>query len=322
MNNFKLLPISILALFVLSGCGGDPEELCDVGEEPNTIYIDQNADIPNYPSYSRPIFSEGQMAQYVPNRSIASCLPRNLDNPGDTPTKSSDNAATWVKASRFYYFPGETITAEADVIGLDASRFSSVSARLIKDDGNDVIATATGVKIPGTAHKYSLSFDNAGEFSIDNTKRMSIIAEFTIEDQYYEIGTSIQYYETVVTRLDAIGSAQVVAEHLEIPVFVSTTELGFHSVSANLYDAESGIPLVHLYAEKDLTLESDVITLQAHIAALKIAGSEGPYVLKDFAVTRKPSAPNYVTERGSVIPSSVAIPEFPFTEYNDIPYVP
>ncbi|MDX1696283.1 MAG: hypothetical protein R3208_21135 [Ketobacteraceae bacterium] len=322
MNNFKLLSIYIFTLLVLTGCGGNPEELCDVGEEPNTIYIDQNADIPDYPSYSRPIFSEGQMTQYVPNQSFASCLPRNLDDPGERPTSSSDNAATWVKASRFWYFPGETITAEADVIGLDASRFSSVSARLIVDEGNEVIATATGVKIPGTAHKYRLSFDNAGEFSIDNTKRMSIIAEFTVEDHYFEIGTSIEYYETVVTRLDSIGPAEVIAEHLEIPVYVSTTELGIHSVSANLYDAESGIPLVHLYADKDLTLESDVITLQAHIAALKIAGSEGPYVLKDFALTRKPSPPNYVTERGSVIPSSVAIPQFPFTEYNDIPYVP
>ena len=96
-------------------------------------------------------------------------------------------------ADRFWYFPGETITAEADVIGLDAGRFSSVSARLIADEGNEVIANATGVKVPGTAHRYRLSFDNAGEFSIDNTKRMSIIGEFTIEDRYYEIGTSTEY---------------------------------------------------------------------------------------------------------------------------------
>ncbi len=54
---------------------------------------------------------------------------------------------------------------------------------------------------------------------------------------------------------------------------------------------------------------------------LKKMGHEGPYELKDIKLIRSPSAPKYLTQQGLVEVASFSIAGFPFSEYEDIPYV-
>ena len=89
---------------------------------------------------------------------------------------------------------------------------------------------------------------------------------------------------------------------------------------AALEVADTGKPLVHITAEKELLIENDFILLKSHIVSLKAAGSEGPYILKDFTLIRMPSAPTFMTEYGKVPEEGIAINGFSFSEYRDEPY--
>ena len=108
---------------------------------------------------------------------------------------------------------------------------------------------------------------------------------------------------------------------LQIPVYVTTTQPGYHQLSAILFNAETGEPLVHLNAEKELLVERDMIPLQAHIAALKATGHQGPYLLKNFSLIRQPSEPDFTTRYGKVPSQAVPVDGFAFSEYRDEPYV-
>jgi hypothetical protein len=123
-----------------------------------------------------------------------------------------------------------------------------------------------------------------------------------------------------MAELHEVGAARVAGEYLEIPVEVSTDKPGYHRIKGNLYDAASGRPLVHLRAEGMLESSAGVLVLKAHIAALKKAGSEGPYELRDLGLQRMPSEPDYITEHGRIGQEVFPIDSFRFNNYSDQPY--
>ena len=75
-----------------------------------------------------------------------------------------------------------------------------------------------------------------------------------------------------------------------------------------------------LRAEGSLESSNGVLVLRAHIAALKKAGSEGPYELKDLGLQRLPSEPDYITEYGHIEQDVFSITAFSFKLYSDQPY--
>ena len=320
--NLKMLTVVILVPIFLTGCKETVStELCETASD--TRFEEPIVDTANYPPYSLPIRNESELIKYLPNRGIASCVDINLEDADAAVTADvTDFAALWIKASKFRFFKGEPIMAETEILGLDANRISIVSARLLRDADKEVIAALPAVeRSDDTSHKYTLRFDDLGDFTIDDAHRMLIIVDYTIEGQMYATTASIEYYNTTVAELDYVGPAEVIQEHLEIPMVINTSAPGFHSVSGNLYDAGTDTPLVHLSGVKELVTENDVITLQAHISSLKLMGYEGPYVLKDIAIFRGASAPKYTTEPGLVPVPSFSIEGFPFSNYEDIPYV-
>ena len=140
------------------------------------------------------------------------------------------------------------------------------------------------------------------------------------EGKVYSRGTSIEYISTMAA-IEDVASAEIVDEYLNIPVYVATQKPGYHRVRGNLYDRETGEPLVHLRAEGQINSNADILTLKAHISALKAAGSEGPYELRDLSLQRLPSKPDYITEFGKAGQKVYDINGFSFSEYLDKPYV-
>ncbi|MFV1873032.1 MAG: hypothetical protein ACMZ64_06915 [Oleiphilus sp.] len=269
-----------------------------------------------YPDYSKPIRHPSELGKYLPNQSIASSLPLEA--------KKEDSPRISIKASKLQYFKGEAITGTAMVEGLVGNESVEVSARLVSR--GDVLTQTEAEPQDGRGQTFHIQFsagdipelgDSEGEAASDELR---LIARFTINQKVYEIGTPVKYAQAVAS-IDYVADAQVNDTFLEIPVYLTTQQLGYHQISGNLYHAETGQALIHLSAEKELLVEKDFILFKAHIAALKATGHEGPYLLNDLTLTRMPSPPNFATEFGTVPDEGIHLRGYPFEDYRDEAYV-
>jgi hypothetical protein len=263
-----------------------------------------------YPDFSLPIKAEELDSKYLSDIPIANETPARLKDPS-SPTLS-------VKTNQFRYQAGDPLTATAVISGLSEDESSMVSARLLSDDS--IIAYASVNTINDQAHSYRLDFNELHLSEVNWKKELTVETTFTFGGFTYSRGNAIEYVSTMAS-IDDIATAEVENEYLSIPVYVSTQKPGYHRIKGNLYDANSGEPLLHLRAEGELTSNGELLTLRAHITALKAAGSEGPYELKDLSLTRLPSKPDYITEFGQVDQQTYSIEGYSFNEYIDKPYI-
>lgn len=263
-----------------------------------------------YPDYSKPIRHQSELQKYLPNQSIASSLPLN--------SKDENSPRISVKTSKLHYFQGEPIVGEAVVDGLKGNERVDVSVRLV--NAGQVLSESHAQPLDNAGKVFYLEFIPENIPSVNGDGNIRLVAQFTIDQKVYEIGTPVQYINSVAS-IDYVSDAQVNDTFLEIPVYITTYQPGYHQVSANLYNADTGEALLHLSADKELLVEKDFILLRAHIAALKVTKHEGPYELKDLSLTRMPSPPQFSTEYGRVPDDSISLSGFPFDDYRDEPYL-
>jgi len=263
-----------------------------------------------YPENSKPIRSDIELKKYIPNASVASSMASNV--------KEINSPHISIKSSKYQYFVGEVIRAEASIQGLSTQKTVSVSARLVQN--GETLGHASVVPSGQAPGLFNVSFDDLGDQPLNTQDAIRIIAQFRVGNENYEIGTPVSYVPSVA-KIDYVQGAAVHGAYLHIPVYLTTTNPGYHLVSANLYNAENGQALLHLSEQKELLIEHDYIELKGHISALKAMGHAGPYELKDISLTRMPSRPKYTTEYGLVTQESFTIEGFPFSDYEDIPYV-
>ncbi len=274
--------------------------------ELSDIYEEQT----KYPDFSLPIDKNELETKYLPDIAVANELPARLSDP-NSPGLS-------IKTSRLRYFPGDEVSAIAVISGLPEAEPSSVRSQLLWN--GEALAHATVMPRDDAPHSYDVHFGPLQLSQVSQQVELNLYTEFMFQGESFERLTSFEYVPTIA-RLDGVAPASVNGEYLEIPVYVSTDKPGFHRVKGNLYDATTGEPLVHLRAEEQLDTSSGTLVLKAHIAALKKAGSEGPYELKDLGLQRLPSEPDYITEFGSIEQEVFNVNSFSFNQYSDKPYI-
>lgn len=261
-----------------------------------------------YPDFSQPIASGELESKYRGNTPVASDLPADLSDP--------DSPGISILTDRFRYYAGDQLAANARISGLAEEESSSVTAKLLR--GGEVVSRASVTPAQDAPHSYYLDFSALQFNDVDWKEKLTIRANFNFRGKRYIRSATVEYVSTVA-RVDGVADSQVQDEYLRIPVHVSTDKPGRHRLQANLYDAGTGEPLVHLRAEDDVD-SSGSLVLKAHIAALRQAGSEGPYELKDLVLTRLPTSPNYITEYGRVDRDRYRIDDHSFDDYLDKPY--
>ncbi|AZZ93519.1 hypothetical protein EUZ85_23460 [Hahella sp. KA22] len=295
----------------------DIEEDEETGENPFfekevkarlTQVADQYQDQIQYPSFSNPIRDKEALAKYLPNKSVPAGMPLDFKDP-NSPRIS-------LETTKSQYFIGEDIIASVSVTGLNAGSTVEADGRLV--ELAETLAVTEGAQRSDSV--FNLTFSGSDPALAGAGSDLRVIANLTINGRAYEIGTPVTYTPSVaqVTHVDA---AEVRGAYLYIPVHVQVNAPGFHEISAILYSADANEPLVHLSAQEEIQVENGLVYLRAHIAALKQKGDAGPYRLRDISLTRMPAPPTYQTEYGSVAQSSFAVNGFPFSDYDDVPYV-
>ena len=271
---------------------------------------DAYAEQAKYPSYSVPIHADELSTKYLPDMPVAAELPADLSDP-NSPSLS-------ILPSKFRYLNGEDLSAIAQISGLADEETSYVSARLIMQD--KTLGVAVVSPVADQSHHYQLNFDAFGIGKIEWKENITIEVEFQLLGNIYTRNITVEYLNTIA-QIEDVGASEVQDEYLIIPVYVATDKPGFHRLEANLYDTETNQPLIHLTAEDQLLSSNGQLTLKAHISALKVSGSEGPYTLKDLMLRRLPAEPDYITEFGQIEQAYFEVDGYLFSEFQDKPYI-
>ncbi|MDK9558244.1 hypothetical protein QQF73_11490 [Marinobacter sp. M216] len=263
----------------------------------------------SFPAFSQPISPDELEGKYRGNTPVASDLPADLTDP-NSPSIS-------ILTDRFRYYPGDRLAANAAISGLPPEESSAVTAQLLR--GNEEVAQASVTSSQDQPHSYYLDFSALQFDDVSWKEELTVQATFSFRGEQHLRSATVEYVSTIGS-VDGVAQSRVQEEYLQIPVHVSTEKPGRHRLQANLYDASTGEPLVHLNAEDNVDSTGSLV-LKAHIGALKASGSEGPYTLGDLVFTRMPTSPKYITEYGRVNQERYQVGGHSFDDYLDKPYV-
>ena len=115
------------------------------------------------------------------------------------------------------------------------------------------------------------------------------------------------------------GIEYVLVDHLVIPIKLEVFREGRYRVRANLFDEKSGEPISHVTGKNKLSVGDGEVEMKVHAVALFHKNAPGPYILKDFSVTRVP-APGKMLEYGSSDVESFNIPAHSLNLYTQREY--
>jgi hypothetical protein len=261
-----------------------------------------------FPDNSKPIRNKQELDKYTPNKSVPAARSTNIKDP--------NSPRITVTTLKHQYFSHEIIQALASVSNIKLGDSIKVSARLVAN-GQTLLQGKVSPS-PTIEGGYDISFDKPSD-NLAAYPSIRVVANFSINQQPYEIGTPIQY-QTAIAEIDHVAQAFVNQSYLHIPVYINTTVTGYHLISANLYNRNTQQALVHLSEQKHLSTLNDFIELKAHISALSYMGHEGPYELRDLSLTRMPSKPDYLTQYGLVAKDRFAVNGYPFSDYEQEDY--
>ena len=271
---------------------------------------DDYAEQIQYPDTSLPIRNQEALSKYLPNKGFETERPIDVAN--------ESGPSIHLRTNKQQYFNGETIEASVSLSGLTDQHWIMVQLRLI-GQGQELIRSEP-MSGNQQASSYLLRLTDVSALPSAEPEMYRVVANINIDGQSYEIGTPVTLVPSV-SEVTLVDTARISNEYLEIPVHISTTQPGYHELSANLYSQTSEQPLIHLSAQTELLDSDSVMALKAHVAALKVSGDSGPYWLKDIALQRMPSAPQFITEYGHASQQVYEVNGFDLDRYDDTPYV-
>ncbi|HEX5276139.1 MAG TPA: hypothetical protein VFW42_00550 [Fluviicoccus sp.] len=148
----------------------------------------------------------------------------------------------------------------------------------------------------------------------------AVMAQLELSNgQRTNVSAMIRLYEPQA-RLVRLGESRVEGADLVIPANFEVRSPGHYLVAANLFTADGREPVSHLNAELALSPANPAGLLKVHAVTLRTKGTEGPYLLKDFDITRLPDAPGDATGFGSTALETATVRGFPLDSYSPEPY--
>ncbi len=263
-----------------------------------------------YPNYSTPLSPENWDLLH-PLQAIETQLPL----AGDADTQVG------LKMANYVIFHGDPIEAnitvsavsglpdiqKIDIEILDGqTSLSSGRAQSVKKTASSIIYQIKIIPSKGQQSSWPLALQLAATVKLSDGANTSLF-------------TSFKYSKKNLT-LTGVNEAYVEDVDLIIPLMVKVHESGRYQFRANLF-SQTGKTISHLVIKENLSKANSSIAFKVHSSLLRAANTAGPYVLKDFNITKVPTVPGDKTQYGFSEKESYEVNGFALDEYSDEPYV-
>jgi len=273
---------------------------------------DLYAETAKYPHTSQPIVNPEDVREHEAFEETKSDLPFGGDKDDESPLRLI--AAT----DRYQYFQGDVIQARLQIVNGPSDTFNAVKGVLSGARGDLPQAIEFGATDKSLT-AFTASFDS--KLVPPNLMSNEMLLKLSVEVGGQQFFTTVGF-RYAVAAADVVGIPYVRVEgpNLLIPLQYNVFQAGYYFVNAVLDDEASGRPLIQLQGEGRMGQGNGVITLKAHIAALKSVGSEGSYVLRSIRSYRGAEVGESVDVPASTSQRRFAVQGFPFTDYEDQPH--
>lgn len=265
--------------------------------------VAQYEEATRYPPGSQPI-RPGELEKYQPNRSTDVSAPFPLPDI-EQPVLLS------LQLDKYQYFSGEPVAAALSVAQVPQGRSVSVVFRIRGLKGKEW-HQQKGVSDEDALYTLLLEpelFDASG-----TPEELLVQAEVRVGGEKLLVAAPFRY-EEAVARISGVSPSFVQGANLIIPVQLENVRPGYYFLAANLYSQSDNQPLIHLEAEGRLNGGKGQLALQAHIAALRATGNEGPYWLTDISLQRAAEVGESLDRPGQPVSERFGVEGFPFSDY-------
>jgi hypothetical protein len=263
-----------------------------------------------YPHYSTPLAAENWDLLH-PQQAIATQLPL----AGDSDIQAS------LAMEDYVVFHGDAIEATLTVTSRGSlpdiqsvkvailhgqTRLTGTQLLPSKKTANSIVYSLKITPSMGHGDSWPMALQLAATLELSDGGNTTLLASF-------------KYSKKNVT-LTGVKEAYVEDVDLIIPLKVTVHESGRYQFRANLFN-DAGITISHLVVKENLSASNSNIAFKVHSSLLRAAGDAGPYVLKDFNITKVPSHPGDKTQYGFSQEKSYKVNGFALQDYSTQPYV-
>ncbi len=272
---------------------------------------DLYADASRYPHFSQPILNPEEFEEPEPfdETEVDTPFPQEGD---EEPIRLQ------LATERYQYFTGDTIRARLRVLNAKPGEFISAFGSLAGNQGD-----------AGLSIEFQASENPAELFADFDTKLISaavmspeMLLKVQVQVNETPLFTTLGFrYQAAEARLVAVPWARPEGAFLEIALQYEVAVSGYYFSQAVLADLQTGKPLVQLQGEGRLQQGNDILTLRAHVQALKAVGSEGPYLLRTIRSYRGAEVGETFDKPAANLTQSYEIPGYSFDRYEDSQYV-
>jgi len=299
----------------------DEEELFNAyQEEELKAQLQQAADIYEenikYPNNSQPVYNSQDVREYEPFEQAEVDLPFFED---DEPKEGEEPIRLAASTEQFQYFRGDTINARLKISGAPQDTFIDVNGILSSANG-DIPIEINFQSTDRSMTEFRAAIDS--NLAPVNLFSSEMLLKLNVKVGSRDLNTTVVFrFNNASAQLVGIQQVRPEGAELIIPLQYNVFQSGYYFVQAVLEDASSNQPLIQLQGEGRVSQGNAVITLKAHIAALKRQGSEGPYRLRSIRAYRGAGVGEQIDVPASTSQPSFDIPGYPFSAYEDVEYV-
>ena len=268
---------------------------------------DQYADTARFPIGSQPIRNIADARQPEPFEETE------VETPFET--ESGETIGVSAAVDRFQYFSNDIINVRLELSGLQNGAFVKATATVAGPQGDTSLVT--DLEAVDASQSVMLGALDTSLISSQALSKEMLVKVF-IEVGGEPFLTTVAFnYDSASAQLVGIGLTQPNGATLDIPFEYTVFQSGYYFVSALLQDQQSGQPLIALQTEGRMSQGNGQIVAQAHIQALKEAGSEGPYILTNVKAYRGAERGEQLDVPASSVRPQFEIDGYPFSAYKD-----
>lgn len=265
-----------------------------------------------YPITSQPITNPEDVRERAPYEEAEVDLPFPDGDDDKDPIRVS--AAT----EAYQYFEGDVIKLKVSISRVPEDEFAEVSGVLAGSQG-DLPLTLAFSETNDSRTIFTASFDT--RIAPPALMSREMLAKLTITIGPKDLFTTVGFrYAVASAEVVGVRPTFIDGANLVIPLQLNVYEKGYYFLSGVLEDSQTGQALIQLQSEARLAQGNAVLNLNAHIAALRQQGSEGPYVLRSIKSYRGSEVNEAYDSPASSAQTRFNIQGFPFSEYQDEEY--